>query len=493
MFVMSAFYFIVLMRVVSGFAVQDLPDQIHLALASPLNASVSISWVTHNQSQSEVWFGLLEDDLSGHVTGSSQQYTFDSTLYGHYISPYLHSASLPRLVPDQTYFYACGDAELGMSEVLSFTSPPEVGNPTAFEVALLGDIGQTSDSEVTLGRMMELPLPSLVLHAGDLSYADCDQERWDDWGRMVEPLASIVPWMTGPGNHEIELEEVTGRAFVAYEARFNMPRVKPAQFKVSAPSGVRWPQEKGCTADDIAAGIKCSLALRPLKHVCCKDGPPQCTPSEWLGQYDYGNSFYSFDYASLHVIFLNSYTSSDPTSEQYRWLKSDLDGVDRVLTPWVVVLTHCPWYNSNLAHQLESQTIAMKRNIEGMLNDARVALVVSGHVHAYERTRPLKAWAVTPGAPVYLIIGAGGNREGHASTYYGDHLQMPYFSAKRDGTSFGHGRLRIVNETHAFWRWLPNNNATSENSDEAWITNPYTVHTAEELFSWAMEKKLEII
>jgi acid phosphatase type 7 len=46
--------------------------------------------------------------------------------------------------------------------------------------------------------------------------------RWDSYGRLAEPAASRIPWMTAAGNHEIELEgpRSTARAFVAYEARY---------------------------------------------------------------------------------------------------------------------------------------------------------------------------------------------------------------------------------------------------------------------------------
>lgn len=39
------------------------------------------------------------------------------------------------------------------------------------------------------------------------------------------------------------------------------------------------------------------------------------------------------------------------SSEQYAWLHRDLAAVDRARTPWVIVVFHAPWYNSNYAHQ----------------------------------------------------------------------------------------------------------------------------------------------
>lgn len=50
--------------------------------------------------------------------------------------------------------------------------------------------------------------------------------------------------------------------------------------------------------------------------------------------------------------------------------------------------------------------------------DAGVDVVVAGHVHDYERSLPIRHGAAVsdnytrPAAPVYVIDGAGGNREG---------------------------------------------------------------------------------
>jgi Icc-related predicted phosphoesterase len=54
------------------------------------------------------------------------------------------------------------------------------------------------------------------------------------------------------------------------------------------------------------------------------------------------------------------------------------------VTPWLIVVLHAPWYNTNHAHQGDGD--AMKKAVEELLYEARVDLVVTGHVHAYERT-----------------------------------------------------------------------------------------------------------
>lgn len=171
----------------------------------------------------------------------------------------------------------------------------------------------------------------MLLLPGDLSYADTIQELWDSFGRLVSPLASERPWMVIQGNHEVEkIPILHPHSFTAYNARWRMPY-----------------EESGSSS----------------------------------------NSYYSFDVAGggIHVVMLGSYTDFDPTSDQYKWLQSDLKKVDRKKTPWIFVLVHAPWYNSNTAHQGEYESVQMKAFFEDLIYQARVDMVFAGHVHAYER------------------------------------------------------------------------------------------------------------
>ena len=90
------------------------------------------------------------------------------------------------------------------------------------------------------------------------------------------------------------------------------------------------------------------------------NGTYGCAPSVYLADYNYGNSFYSFESGLVHFIFLNPYTPSQQGSKQQMFLLEDLRALDRKRTPWIVVVTHCPFYNSNKAHRNESQTVIMK-------------------------------------------------------------------------------------------------------------------------------------
>ena len=169
----------------------------------------------------------------------------------------------------------------------------------------------------------------MLILPGDLSYADTNQPLWDSFGQLVEPLASSRPWMVTIGNHEMEkIPIVHSEPFTSYNARWHMPF-----------------EQSGSTS----------------------------------------NLYYSFEVAGVHVIMMGSYTDFDTSSTQYQWLEADLGKVDRSKTPWLVVIVHAPWYNSNTAHQGESESDDMKLAMEELLYGARADVVFAGHVHAYER------------------------------------------------------------------------------------------------------------
>ncbi|KAL2323100.1 hypothetical protein Fmac_027479 [Flemingia macrophylla] len=274
------------------------------------------------------------------------------------------------------------------------------------EFVVVGDLGQTEWTASTLKHVDSKDYDVFLL-PGDLSYADSHQPLWDSFGRLVEPYASRRPWMVTEGNHEIEsFPIIHPQVFKAYNARWPMPY-----------------KESGSTS----------------------------------------NLYYSFEVAATHVIMLGSYTHFDAHSKQYTWLQSVLAKVDRKRTPWVIALLHAPWYNTNEAHEGEGED--MRQAMEGLLYEARVDLVFAGHVHAYERFTRIYDNKADSCGPLYVTIGDGGNREGLALTFKKPPSPLSLYREP----SFGHGRLRIVNETHAFWSWHRNNDTDAFIADGVWI------------------------
>ncbi|XP_050217100.1 purple acid phosphatase 18 [Mercurialis annua] len=289
------------------------------------------------------------------------------------------------------------------SEFQLKTPPAEL--PITFAVA--GDLGQTGWTKSTLDHIDKCKYDVHLL-PGDLSYADYMQRKWDTFSQLVEPLASARPWMVTEGNHEKEIIPFFMDGFQSYNSRWKMP------FKESGSSS---------------------------------------------------NLYYSFEVAGAHVIMLGSYTDYDEYSDQYNWLKADLATVDRKRTPWLLVLFHVPWYNSNKAHRGEGDD--MMAAMEPLLYAASVDIVLTGHVHAYERTKRVNGGRSDPCGAVHITIGDGGNREGLAQKYVSP---QPEWSVFREA-SFGHGELKLANSTHAFWTWHRNDDDEPVRSDQVWITS----------------------
>ena len=98
--------------------------------------------------------------------------------------------------------------------------------------------------------------------------------------------------------------------------------------------------------------------------------------------------WYSFEAGPVHFIMLCSYADFTDASIQAQWLRSDLARVDRKKTPWLIAVWHTPWYTSNHHHPM-SEGAAMRESMETLMMQAEVDLIINGHVHAYERTKPV--------------------------------------------------------------------------------------------------------
>eukprot|EP00937_MAST-01D_sp_MAST-1D-sp2_P000171 g171.t1 len=454
------------------------PQQIRLALGRTAS-EMRVTWTTAAEGSTVVRFGrsaaALDQSASGaRATRYSSSCAGARTASYNYTSGYIHRAQLTALAPDTTYFYAVGKAGAATSsDTFSFrtlpdarapadstgaaaaatstravqTTPPPFSRGAAplypFAFGAIGDLGQTDDSLKTVQHLAADPSLRALLHAGDMSYADCDHHRWDTWGHMAQPLSAKLGWMVCAGNHEVETDLVHGETFAAYKNRFSMPEAAPGKDSTT----------RAMLIDD-------------------------CTPSVFVGSYDYGNAFYSFELGPATVVVLSTYTGTDAASPQYKWLKATLQAAAepsvRASRPWIVAMMHGPWYNSNQHHHNENNTVAMRANMEPLFRQYDVNAVISGHVHAYERSEPVfnnQSAPALDAAPVYFNIGDGGNREGHNMEYE----EQPEWSAYRNGSQFGHARLELLNDTHAQWQWMRNADTEFVVSDETMLLNRYAL------------------
>ncbi|MBO8166304.1 MAG: metallophosphoesterase [Kosmotoga sp.] len=106
--------------------------------------------------------------------------------------------------------------------------------------------------------------------------------------------------------------------------------------------------------------------------------------------------YYSFQYGGILFIVLNTNQRYDWCSKQYKWLKALLEnrGPDIEFT---VVITHHPPYNNSIVNMWR---ILMNLSLVPLFEQYKVDLVISGHIHNYQR--------FLKNSITYLISGGGG-------------------------------------------------------------------------------------
>ncbi len=95
--------------------------------------------------------------------------------------------------------------------------------------------------------------------------------------------------------------------------------------------------------------------------------------------------YYSFDYANIHFISLDSMTADrSPDGAMATWLQNDLASTTAT---WIICFFHHPPYTKG-SHDSDTEVelIQMRSNILPVLEAGGVDLVLSGHSHTYERS-----------------------------------------------------------------------------------------------------------
>ena len=113
----------------------------------------------------------------------------------------------------------------------------------------------------------------------------------------------------------------------------------------------------------------------------------------------------------------------------------------------------------------------MRAAMEPLFLSAGVDLVLTGHVHAYERTHAVADGKIDEkNGIVHVTIGDGGNREEFATPWLPD---QPAWSALRE-YAYGWGTLAL-NSTHLVWEWLRNDdpwNPPGERVGDSFVLTP---------------------
>lgn len=199
----------------------------------------------------------------------------------------IHRAIMSELQPATTYYYQVGaDDSSGWSSIYSFKT---FANDKDIRFAVIADMAYDTNSDHTVADMISMVdkgLIDVVIHSGDISYADGYMPHFDDFMNKIQPIATRVPYMVAPGNHEF------GYNFTVYKKRFYMP----GQIDL------------GGSGDGM---------------------------------------YYSWKYGMIHFTAMNSESPIDTplfSETEMAWVDSDMKSVDRTSTPWLIAHFHRPFY-----------------------------------------------------------------------------------------------------------------------------------------------------
>jgi acid phosphatase type 7 len=128
-------------------------------------------------------------------------------------------------------------------------------------------------------------------------------------------------------------------------------------------------------------------------------------------------AYYSFDYANIHFICLDSEgVSRSANGAMANWLRADLAATTQ---PWIIAFWHHPPYSKGSHNSdTEGKLVDMRVNFLPILEDAGVDLVLSGHSHSYERSFLLDGHYGTSGTLTQAMKKDGGSgREDGSGAY----------------------------------------------------------------------------
>lgn len=255
-----------------------------------------------------------------------------------------HEVALSGLAPLTRYYYAIGTADetlAGGDFAHFFQTGPPAGTPKPTRAWVLGDSGKGTTEAVAVreayyGFAAASGVETdLILMLGDNAYPLGKQVEYQQnlFDIYAAPMRNTPLWPT-IGNHD--LFDETARAWPYFDI-FSLPR------------------------EAEAGGVASST-----------------------------EAYYSFDYANVHFVVLDSMNGAGPNSgpAMLSWLEADLADVT---ADWIVAFWHHPPYSKG-SHDSDDpvdsggRLIWMRENVVPLLEDYGVDLVLNGHSHSYERS-----------------------------------------------------------------------------------------------------------
>ncbi|MBL0136776.1 MAG: metallophosphoesterase [Chitinophagaceae bacterium] len=337
--------------------------------------AVTIRWTTATASNSQVWIGTTESNITSNTTNAS--------------SVTDHEIRITGLTADTKYYYGIGTSTslIKGSYRNYFITAPAASTTRKIRIGVFGDAG-TGNSTQKSTRNSYLNLKQgtnnseLALLLGDNAYdngldAEHQTNMFDIYDNNVFDNHVVFPV---PGNHEY-----ANNASRAND--HNIPYFDVFTVPTAAQSG------------GLASGTE---------------------------------HYYSFDYGNIHFIMLDSYGYDggkllyDSTGAQAVWLKNDLAASTR---KWnIVCLHHPPYTNGTHLSNSEADLIAIRQQITPILERFGVDVVLSGHSHVYERSFLIQGHTGNSASFNISAPPVGNLKSSSSAKYDGSANSCPYFT-----------------------------------------------------------------
>jgi hypothetical protein len=300
----------------------------YLQTATP--TSLVVRWRTDTTEGSFVRYGLAADALNQ----TTKAFGIGTE----------HIVQLSELLPGRRYFYSVmgsaenkdGDGKILRVPVYAFTTPPPTGPTSPTRVWVLGDPGTKGATQLAVRdaytKFAGDRTADLCLLLGDNAYPDGTDADYQKAIFEVYPeMLRTTPLWSTLGNHDGHSANSITQSGPYYDI-FTFPTRAQAG---GVPSGTE--------------------------------------------------AYYSFDYANIHFVCLDSHdTSRTPDGAMAQWLKADLAATTR---DWIVAFFHHPTYTKGTHDSdREGRLVDMRQNFLPILEAGGVDLILTGHSHVYERS-----------------------------------------------------------------------------------------------------------
>lgn len=340
---------------------EPTPKNVHVSWAGPPSSSFAVNWGTGLDTRlTQVLYGtdpsaVAAADRAGAGVSVQLGHTFifgsSSPLYADQKAR-VHEGHVCGLEPGTTYYYKVGGPG-HWSAVYDVATAPAPETTTPFRFVLSGDSRGDPGAFAEIQRAARDAAADFQIFTGDAVMVGANQLNWDEFFQAkagsfaAEEALARIPFMTVVGNHEaLALNYFVQFAFPGEETEGESPDSR-------------------------------------------------------------GEEWYSFQYGNAYFFMLNdTVTDQNSFAREAAWMKTKLDGLDRAKIDWVFAVHHRPLYTCSNHSPLATQV-----DLWGKVYDEHeVDMVLAGHNHCYERSKPIRAGAEAPmgGGTIYVTAGGAG-------------------------------------------------------------------------------------